>query len=223
MTLKDPSSLHALRNSEPVWKLTHGFLYFTSSSLLRRKQRPTPVQPLWVSESLFLLVFAFLGVLVVKRWCVAQCQDWTVMRLQTGFYLIVLSTSMKTTLLLLRKNYIIIIKFPHWWSSRWGFPVSPSFLMTTVVSTVGSKVGKALPPGEGLPRPWRYLACVRHAGWTHRCYLQRQWFLSARVGEPNCFFSCHFCLLKRWMFGHGGKQGEFIVTIRRLTVWKLIT
>lgn len=27
------------------------------------------------------------------------------------------------------------------------------FLMSTVVSTVGSKAGKALPPGEGLPRP----------------------------------------------------------------------
>ena len=42
------------------------FLYFTSSFLLLGKQRPTPVPPLWVSESLVLLVFAFLGVLSLR-------------------------------------------------------------------------------------------------------------------------------------------------------------
>lgn len=52
------------------------FLYF--SPYFCTKQRPIPIQPRWVSQSLFLFVCAFLGVLIIKREFVGGCHDWIV-------------------------------------------------------------------------------------------------------------------------------------------------
>lgn len=77
MTLKDPSRLHALGNSELVWKLICQFLRILSPSVLfLGRQRPTPLQHLDFLWTLPLLVFSFLSALVIKRLFVGGCHGW---------------------------------------------------------------------------------------------------------------------------------------------------
>lgn len=79
MTPKDPSRLHVLGNSEPVWKLVGQFLVFQHQPplVLKAEVHSNPsisIFPRLCPSSSLL----WLRALALQRWFVGGCHDWTV-------------------------------------------------------------------------------------------------------------------------------------------------